>query len=282
MEVKANNLKSKLQRMIYFGSVIQAYLFFTQDKTCPFCKAQDISEVANKMFLVKLFRCNQCKIMFRFPKDRKITGASEYRHPELERKVSYLPKPAELEQLKQKGFKETIYDISDKIVHIKRYITEGNMLDYGASWGYNLWQFLQEGFSGMGFEISAKQAVFGEKNLGLKIIHVPKVLDALGEQFDVIFANHVLEHCQDIRKELKRIYGLLKTGGFLVVYVPDCTNIEKEKWRNAYAFGQRHPLAFSRDFFKKNLPSLGLRILEIEEDRLPEYAIRFIAKKEQR
>lgn len=280
MEVKANSLKSKLQRIIYFGSVIQAYLFFAQDKACPFCSAQDISEVANKMFLVKLFRCNQCKIMFRFPKDRKITGTCEYRCPELEHKVSYLPKLEELEQLKQKSFKDTIYDISDKIVHIKKYTTGGSVFDYGASWGYNLWQFLQEGFSGMGFEISVKQAAFGEKGLGLKIIHDSSVLDALQEQFDVIFANHVLEHCQDIKKELNRIARLLKTGGFLVVYVPDCTNIEKEKWRNAYAFGQRHPLAFSQDFFKKNLPSLGLRILEIEEDRLPEYAIGVIAKKE--
>jgi SAM-dependent methyltransferase len=218
--------------------------------------------------------------MFRFPRDRKSTAAAEDYRLSLEHKVSYLPKAQELAQLKQKAFKETIYDISTKIELIKRYLTKGHMLDYGASWGYNLWQFLEEGFSGVGYEVSPKRATFGEKNLGLKIIHDPAVLDALESHFDIVFANHVLEHCQDIKKELNRIYRVMKTGGFLIIYVPDCTNIEKEKWRNIYAFGQTHPLAFGQDFFKKNLPRLGFRLLEVGKWEKPEYAIMVIAKKE--
>jgi SAM-dependent methyltransferase len=217
--------------------------------------------------------------MFRFPKDKGTTGASQDYRLNAELNISHLPKTKELTQLKLKKFKETIYDISDKIESIKKYLTRGEILDYGASWGYNLWQFLEEGFSGLAYEISVKRAKFGEQNLGLRIIHDPAVLDTLESHFDIVFANHVLEHVPDIKKEINRIYHLLKNNGFLIIYVPDCTKIEKEQWRNIYAFGERHPLSFSEDFFKKNLPSLGFRILEIKEGVMPEYAIKVVAKK---
>jgi SAM-dependent methyltransferase len=281
MTAEVNNIKRTLHKVMYFCSVMGVYLSFAQGKRCPFCDAQDISEVANKLFFLKLFKCNQCKIMFRYPKDKNCTGAAEDYRLSGEPMISYLPEAEELAQLKLKKFKETNYDISSKVELIKKYLTRGNMLDYGASWGYNLWQFLEEGFYGLGYEISLKRATFGEKSLGLKIIHDPAVLETLVSHFDIVFANHVLEHFQDIRKELNRIYRVLKDGGFLIIFVPDCANIEKEKWKNIYAFGERHPLAFSEEFFKRNLPSFGFRILEIKEIKLKEYEIMVIAKKEQ-
>jgi SAM-dependent methyltransferase len=280
MARKTNNTKITLHKAIYFCSIIGTYLFSKQDRHCPFCGALDVSKIADKLFFLKLLRCNQCEIMFRFPKDKSTSGAIQDYRLNGEFKVSHLPQSEELTRLKLKKFKGSIYDISDKLGLIKKYLAGGEMLDYGSSWGYNLWQFLEEGFSGLGFEISAKRAAFGEKSLGLRIIHDPAALDTLESHFDIVFANQVLEHVQDPKKELNRVYHILKDGGFLVIFVPDGTNLAQEKWKNIYAFGERHALAFTAEFFEKNFPSLGFNILEIKKIKMKEHEIMVIARKQ--
>lgn len=249
--MKARNIKTTLHKVFYFFSVLGSYLFSIPDKDCPFCATQDVFEVANKLFFLKLFKCNQCGIMFRFPKNKNSTSAAEDYRLSCDFKINYLPKRKELVQLRLKKFKETVYDIYDKIELVKRYLSSGRLLDYGASWGYNLWQFLEEGFDGLGYEVSLKRAAFGEQWLNLEIIHDPGVLESLESHFDIVFANHVLEHIQDLRKELNRIYRLLKNGGLLFIFVPDCTEIAEKKWKNIFAFGEVHALAFTKEFFEK-------------------------------
>jgi len=243
--------------------IIKSFIARQRDRACPFCNSSEKSELMNKVFFIKLFRCNNCGLMFRYPKDsvtsRNYRDSCYYWEP----KISILPNSAGLTGLKINDFKGGIYDISDKITLIKKYIKEGNMLDYGASWGYHLWQFIHEGFSGTGYEIDIKRARFGGRNLGLKIISDPKGLEQLGSSFGIVFANHVLEHITDIRNEFGRIYRLLKDAGYLFVFVPDCGAIVNEPWRKTYVFGQRHSLAFDEGFFTKNLYSLGFKIIEI-------------------
>jgi 2-polyprenyl-3-methyl-5-hydroxy-6-metoxy-1,4-benzoquinol methylase len=47
-----------------------------------------------------------------------------------------------------------------------------------------------------------------------------QVEDIRGKNFDVIYALNVFEHIKDDMNEAKRLAGLLKPGGSLVIYVP--------------------------------------------------------------
>lgn len=259
--------------------IIKSFILGKQDKTCPFCNSLETREIMDKFFFIKLFRCNNCGLMFRYPKDkvdnRYYCDARYYDEP----KTSTLPTNAELIQFKNRNFKGSIYDISDKIAIIKKYMNGGNLLDYGAAWGYNLWQFIHQGFSGLGYEIAIERAKFGEENLGLKIIYDAKELGLLESSFDIIFANHALEHIADIRSEFNRIYKLLKPGGYLFIFVPDCSDIDKEPWKKTYAFGKRHCIAFDKRFFYKNLSSLGFNIIEVKECMWDRYELMVITKK---
>ncbi len=279
MNIK-NELKSTVGKGRYFYKVIKNYLLCQSDKTCPFCNNYEISELMSKFFFIKLFRCNNCSLMFRYPKDE---ACNRYYRDSCycdEPKISpTLPTSLELTQLKSQNFKDSVYDISHKITIIKKYIKEGKMLDYGAAWGYNLWQFINEGFLGLGYEIDIKRAEFGENNLGLKIIHDSEGLGLFESNFNLVFANHVLEHIEDIRNEFNRIRKLLRDGGYLFVFVPDCSDIDKEPWNKIYAFGQKHCLAFDKQFFSKNLPSLGFDVIGIQRHMLDKAELMVIAKK---
>lgn len=95
----------------------------------------------------------------------------------------------------------------------------------------------------------------------------------------MIFANHVLEHIAEIRSTFDCFYRLLKKGGYLFIFVPDCSDITKEKWKKKYAFGEKHCIAFDKTFFHKNLLSLGFCIIELRESDLEEFTLMVIAKK---
>lgn len=258
--------------------IIRSFISGKQDRICPFCNNSETRELMSKLFFVKLFRCNNCGLMFRYPKDE--IQSRYYRDScYSEEPLITLPTVAELARLKNQNFKGSVYDISNKITIIKKYIKEGNVLDYGAAWGYNLWQLINEGFSGIGYEIAVKRAKFGEENLGLKIVTNSKELDLFESNFNIIFANHALEHIGDVRSELIRIYKLLKKGAYLFIFVPDCSDIDKQRWKKIYAFSEKHCIAFDDNFFYKNLYSLGFSIIELKKSMLDECELMVIAKK---
>lgn len=273
-----NEFKYIINKGKFLINVIRDSMVYRKDRICPFCNSARTSESANKLFIVKLLRCNRCGLMFRWPK-RKAGERAYYEYCYDEFPITRLPPKAELERLKANNFKGSTYDISNKIALIKRYVKGGMILDYGASWGYHLGQFVKEGFLGIGYEIAVNRANFGQENLGIRIIHNPEELYSLGSIFDVIFVNHALEHILEVRSAFDCFYSLLKKGGYLFIFVPDSSNIEKEKWKRKYAFGEKHCIAFDKSFFNKNLISLGFRAIEIKESDLDEFELMVIAEK---
>ena len=74
-------------------------------------------------------------------------------------------------------------------------------------------------------------------------------------QFDFIFACHVLEHVLDEKKALSEIYRVLKPGGKAILQVPifdhDVTvEYEDEKERIKYLGRSDHVRAYGRDYKK--------------------------------
>jgi len=63
------------------------------------------------------------------------------------------------------------------------------------------------------------------------------------------------------------------------MFVPDCGDIGRERWKSIYAFGKRHCMAFDKNFFSNSLASMGFNIIEIKERALNECELMVIAKK---
>jgi 2-polyprenyl-3-methyl-5-hydroxy-6-metoxy-1,4-benzoquinol methylase len=226
------------------------------DQSCPYCGTTQTSVLGHKYFLVQLRKCQNCGLMFRFPKDKPAESNLYYQLDYQQQGLTTnLPDNTELQRLLDTSFKNTSKDLSQKINLVKSYISKGKALDYGCSWGYGVWQLNQAGYETIGFEISLPRTEFGRKYLGVDIIDRQAELENLpDESFDLIFTNHVLEHLPDISQIFSLFWRLLKAGGILTIIVPNCNACDTPsgfKQKQQIAFGEKHTIAFDSNFLSK-------------------------------
>ena len=93
-------------------------------------------------------------------------------------------------------------------------------------------------------------------------------LDYTADSFDLVIANHVLEHIPDDILAMKEVYRVLKPGGQAILQVPFSEKIDKtfEDWsitkpeERLKVFGQKdHVRIYGKDYFDR-LKSVGFRI----------------------
>jgi SAM-dependent methyltransferase len=95
------------------------------------------------------------------------------------------------------------------------------LLDIGCGDGSFLLEARQVGWSVMGTELNPVMA----RELGLDVLEDISLVADEGA-FDCITMWHTLEHMRDITSILKKIAGLLKPEGRLIVAVPDCGGLQ--------------------------------------------------------
>lgn len=104
----------------------------------------------------------------------------------------------------------------------KPYLTKRTqLLDVGCGTGVILQHFKAKGIAVTGIDFSKEALRFCRKR-GLKDVRqvdLEKPLPKMG-RFDIIIAADVIEHLNDDLGALKRIHGLLKQDGVLIVSVP--------------------------------------------------------------
>ena len=132
-----------------------------------------------------------------------------------------LPDPAALRGMLDRDFRGTAKNLGDKIDSLRALGVEpgARVLDFGASWGYGVWQLSAAGYTADGFELSASRAAWGRRHLGVTIASSQAAL--ADSSYDAAFTNHVLEHVGNPRAAFERIARLLKPGGFMVAFFPN-------------------------------------------------------------
>lgn len=100
----------------------------------------------------------------------------------------------------------------------------GRLLDVGCAYGAFLSQAREQGFEVMGVELSqaAAEAARSRKKLNVTTGTIADLACPAGF-FDVITSFHVLEHLENPVEMLIHAGALLKSGGMLVVQVPNLT-----------------------------------------------------------
>jgi SAM-dependent methyltransferase len=246
-----------------------------QDTNCPHCGDRSTILIGRKHIVLELRKCASCGLLFRWPKDRPEDNNRFYAglYSEESGLTTQMPSSDQLEQLLDRGFANSDRDFSTQIATLKKYSTHGRVLDYGASWGYGTWQLMQAGYDALGYEIDPRRAEYGRTHLGVRLLVSSADFDAIPDgTFDLIFTNHVLEHLPDLATTFQCFSRLLKDGGVLYIAVPNCTGMEQPevfKRKRAFAFGEKHTMAYSAEFFFCNLPAYGFQIESISTSANP-------------
>jgi len=231
-----------------------------QRSNCPYCRSGDTRLVERKHYVLQLRRCRACHLRYRFPKDDTTENDRFYQKDYQQSTVTDLPLAQELPVHIANRFRDIGRDLTDHLKVMQPIAPAGRLLDYGSSWGYCVYQFQQAGYDAMGFEISRPRVEFGQEMLRVNLTsHIASLSDA---SFDVIYSAHCLEHIPNPDIPLRQFQRLLKPGGHLFIYVPNCAGEEAQRLGVAWGsmIGEKHVLALTPSFFDFNLPKYGFKL----------------------
>lgn len=228
-----------------------------QRKSCPYCGNAHTRLLARKKVIAQLRHCPDCELMFLWPKITASASCALYQSSYREGVVSDLPSRDNLAHLISNRFHGGLLDYGGRISAVRELCSQGRLLDYGASWGYGVWQFRDAGYDAVGFEISRPRTEFGKRQLGLKMVDSTRNLP--DHSFDVIHSSHVLEHMSDLSTAFADFRRLLRNGGHLVVFVPNGAGPSARqlgvKW--GPMIGEKHVNALSEVFLGRALEGHG-------------------------
>ncbi|MEM9149610.1 MAG: class I SAM-dependent methyltransferase [Cyanobacteria bacterium P01_F01_bin.3] len=182
---------------------------------------------------------------------------SGYKQPGL---TTELPCDSELASLVQAKFRGSSKDFS-RVVRLLRIlgIGEGSrVLDFGANWGYGVWQLKDAGYDAIGYEISKPRAEYSKK-LGVRVLTAWEEVTESG-LFDVVFSSHVLEHTPDPASSIFDQIGTIKDGGFLVAIFPNgSTSFQLANYNNFHRlWGRVHPVMLNDTYLARLLDEYPL------------------------
>jgi len=143
---------------------------------------------------------------------------------------------------------------------LKRYVNSGNILDYGAGYGF-LSKRIANNFLSFAYELSQHARTQIKINTTKTVIYdnirFPK------SHFDAIVSLHCLEHINNPDKIIALFYNSLKNDGVVLVVLPNIDGIghkiKKERW-----FGFRdktHISLFTPNKWKKCFTDNGFEII---------------------
>lgn len=260
----------KKNRIYYaLGAVPKRLL---QPKRCPSCGAKSFICVDRKWFH-DLNRCKECTLLYRWPYENVASMEKFYQHDYSQSGLTTeLPDSLALQNLISSEFRGSSKDFS-RVVELFETIgvPEGaRVLDYGANWGYGVWQFRKAGYDAFGFELSLPRAHYGS-HLGLDIYTEWNKVEALG-QFDVVFSSHVLEHTPDPAAAIKQQMAILRPNGWLVAFFPNGSEPFRKAEPEAFhrLWGQVHAVMLNDSFLEILLGSLIVFLGSTHSRSLPD------------
>lgn len=253
----------------YFGeslllkrNVIEDIFYFLQALTkkrtkCPYC-GNGYSIYDKKFAVIDICKCEKCGLFFVNP----IYFASNiqfFYNNFYSSDVTIMPSKKELEVMMSRYFRGTNKDFNDRLLVIRKLTAGKQLLEFGSSWGYFLFQAQSHGFVCKGVEISEKRASFGRKYLGVNIFND---LDLVPGKFDIVYSAHTLEHLTNISEIFDKFCEKLFPDGILLIEVP---NFDPEtKGKSVYpTIGKVHALGFCKEFFEQNLRNHGFSAINI-------------------
>jgi hypothetical protein len=120
-------------------------------------------------------------------------------------------------------------------------------------------QAMTAGFEPIGYEVSKSRAEAGRRLLGARIVDDEETLRQLSGSIDIVYTSHVLEHVTSIRETMLLIHSLLRVGGLLFAFVPNCGGAAARLLGTRWGpfTNEAHVLSLDATFFNRILPAVG-------------------------
>jgi hypothetical protein len=158
-----------------------------------------------------------------------------------------LPSDEKIDIYKKENFKtERSYNFYINALFNSKPIS---IIDYGCSWGYNVYKLLNEGHNTVGFEVSKPRARFGENKLGIKIF---SELHDVPTGQDLFLSSHVIEHLIDLPSFFKFSKSCLKQDGIFMAFCPNGNKDYRDREPNIWhgSWGDIHVNLIDTEFAK--------------------------------
>jgi SAM-dependent methyltransferase len=247
-------MNSLTQKFAYLGRSLAG---LGQVKTCPYCGSRNFREADSKFFgITRLLKCQYCGLQHRHPKDDEQFLKRFYQtdyQVDIDM-MTDLPDLKTLEVLRASHF-SNLRDYGGVIKAAAPGRSHLQVVDYGCSWGYNVYKLAEAGMRASGYELSVPRAEYGRRHLGVMLVHDDSELP---DGNDVFFSSHVIEHLPDLGRFVGFAKAKLKGGG---VFIAFCPNGSEEYRKRDFAtfhvtWGRLHALYLDIDFaqhlFKDN------------------------------
>jgi 2-polyprenyl-3-methyl-5-hydroxy-6-metoxy-1,4-benzoquinol methylase len=118
---------------------------------------------------------------------------------------------------------------------IAKYVSPGELLDYGSGTGEFLDFMRSKGWKVKGVEWAADVRDKAASKYELEL-YAPDQLKAVpDESLDLITMWHVLEHLPDLRQTFEKVLTKLKSGGVLVLALPNPESYDAKHYKNFWA-----------------------------------------------
>jgi ubiquinone/menaquinone biosynthesis C-methylase UbiE len=188
-----------------------------------------------------------------------------------------------------KGFSNKVYRMARSIMlRIKKRIIEnatglkkGNLLDIGSGTGHFAGTMKKAGWQVKGIEINEKARDSSISHFGLEIIDPEQITAYAANSFDCITLWHVLEHFYDPFKLSSDIVRLLKSGGWCIIALPNCSSYDAEYYKSYWAAYDvpRHLWHFSPSTFRIFSEKSGFLIKKIRNLPLDVFYISILSER---
>ena len=156
----------------------------------------------------------------------------------------------------------------------------GALLDYGCGTGAFLKQCQEKGWTVTGIEPDNDARNLASERVCQNILKDAGELDGL-PIFDVITLWHVLEHVSNLKETLHRLTGKLRSGGLLVIAVPNPASEDAELYGSNWAAFDvpRHLYHFTPEVLIELIKTFGLKLQKRYPMQFDAYYIAMLSTK---
>lgn len=219
---------------------------------CPSCAHTSHQVVKRKSLVTALVRCGACGLLYRTPTDPPSFAEDFYQEEYDGDFATILPSDAELQRLKATAFAGSPLDYAPQVQWLKalKVPAGARVLEYGASWGYGVWQMREAGYDAIGFEVSRPRARAGSAKLGVTILDDPAQIPG---DCDVFISRHVLEHVPSPQQAIQLAKSVLRDDGLFIAATPNGCMARCEADARTYhrAWGMVHPQLLDDVFYER-------------------------------